>query len=280
MTATPEFLCWAIEKSCPLRNCNDWQLPERTERELRSLRAASDALHTGRVFEGVALQGHTAADKELPLGFPVEEVLSAYGGSAAITSACGNCLANAVPADNKNRWAGCFGMLDLGIEPADAHQECEQAIDQLNRRQELKELFLATSPSWYGLWERSPLLPRQIAFLAELIVEMSKHSARKHPGLNQLSSALLAGHRSQLPMHVQLTPVGRVENDRWIMPVHCPECRAALQTFTRQHCPTCGRQGFPQPEKKRHLRGQRPYIPLSRFLSPAQVKQVVREWGN
>src|SRR4051812_1220258 len=107
---TPEFLVWAIERRCPLRQIAGFEDPERAERHLRTLRAYSVAAANGRVFEGICV----AADDPPELrGFRVEEALTLYGGLEAAAAACRDCPANALNQANPDSLAGCFGMVPI-----------------------------------------------------------------------------------------------------------------------------------------------------------------------
>src|SRR5687768_8493377 len=114
---TPEFLVWALEYSCPIRESMDGSDPERTERQLRAARAVSDARREGRVFEGLCV--------DPPDGFWIEEALSIYGGLAATERACGNCPANAAAQIAPASLAGCFGIVPLWPGERDIHAAVE-----------------------------------------------------------------------------------------------------------------------------------------------------------
>src|SRR5436309_2356665 len=103
---TSEFLVWAIEFACPIRGFQDGRDPERTERQLRSARAVSDARHQGRAFEGLCV--------DPPNGFRIADALRIYGGVSAVEHACSMCPANAAAARlTGGSIAGCFGVLPL-----------------------------------------------------------------------------------------------------------------------------------------------------------------------
>src|SRR3954466_13708392 len=89
---TPEFLVWAIERHCPLRQIAGFADPERTERHLRALRAYSDASAQGRIFEGICVEADAnPSQRYATCGFRVEEALTLYGGLESAATACGEC---------------------------------------------------------------------------------------------------------------------------------------------------------------------------------------------
>ena len=145
---TPEFLVWAIEEPCPLRQIAGFENPERTERHLRTLRAYSDAAAERRIFEGICFE--PAAD---PLkgngknGFRVADALSLYGGLKTAEESCCKCPANALKQTKSRNLAGCFGMVPLPAKETEVHSAVEAAIDRLGLRANVKASFSSTTPA-------------------------------------------------------------------------------------------------------------------------------------
>ena len=101
---TPEFLCWAIERQCPLREMLPENQPEKVERQLRAARYTAEAIAEGRVENDLAV----SADRKL--AFRVSDSLAIFGGEAAVRECCGNCPANALAAIRQPSYAGCYGL--------------------------------------------------------------------------------------------------------------------------------------------------------------------------
>ena len=264
-TQTPEFLVWAIERRCPLRQIAGFEDPERTERHLRTLRAYSDAAADGRVFEGIC-----AAP---PNGFCVDDALTLYGGLAAAVEACRGCPANALQKENPNSLAGCFGTVPLPNNESEVHAAVEDAIDRLNLRANVLANFPATTPAWYGLWMRSPLdAPR--ALLLKFILRNAGGSDPDYlRAMNQMILGLSAAYEHALPLHVRHYPRGEVRGTWWNLVPHCQACNSPWPDAQREQCQVCGYGGHPASTPKRRARGTRPYWPLERMLGKEKAAE-------
>src|SRR5688500_11816864 len=130
---TPEFLAWAIGYTCPIRVFQDGSDPERTERQLRAVRAVSDALEEGRVLEGGCVREVN--------GFRIHDAIEMVGGLSAVKRLCLPCPANSKAAGV----AGCFGMMPV---LGGFHERVENFFDRVDHKDRV--LFLRTKPRWYG----------------------------------------------------------------------------------------------------------------------------------
>jgi hypothetical protein len=255
---TPEFLVWAIERRCSLRQIAGFEDPERTERHLRTLRAYSEAAAEGRIFEGIC-----AAP---PNGFRVEDALSLYGGLSVAEDACRKCPANALLKENPNSLAGCFGMVPLPPDEAEVHAAVDQAIDRLNLRANVQANSPATKPAWYGLWMRSPLDAPRALLLKFILRNAGGSDASYVRAINQMILGLSAAYEHALPLHVRLYPRGEVQGTWWNLVRHCQACHAPWPEPQCEQCRVCGYIGHPASPPLRRARGTRPYWPLERML--------------
>ncbi len=251
---TPEFLIWALEHACPLRGSQDGSDPERTERQLRTARAVSDARRAGRVFDGLCV--------DPPWGFRMEEALAIYGGEAAARQACGNCPANALTEAEPGSLAGCFGMLALPDDPTEFHAAMERGFAKVGGPPDRPRRFPDTRPRWYGLWIR-PIAEADA--LLELLVAL-KAADIPHQGLRELLLALNLAYSGGCKVYARLFPPGCIDGPWWRLAPHCPRCKAAWRAAGSRECRVCDYCGHPAPENKRHTRGRRPYYPLARLL--------------
>ncbi len=271
---TPEFLVWAIERCCPLRQIAGFEDPERTERHLRTLRAYSDAAVEERVFEGICVE-----HAENPAnGFRVDDALSHYGRLVTAEDACRDCPANALQKENPNNLAGCFGMVPLPSNESDVHAAVEDAVNRLNLRANVQGSFSTTKPAWYGLWMSSPLdAPRSL--LLKFILRSAGGSDSNYVrAMNQMILGLSAAYENALPMHVRLYPRGEVRGTWWNLAPHCQACRAPWPEANREQCLTCGYVGHPASPSKRRARGTRPYWPLERMLGKEKAEEFFRRF--
>ncbi len=280
---TPEFLVWALERRCPLRQIAGFEDPERTERHLRTLRAYSDAAAEGRVFEGFCVEPDVCSNRLQPAdnplmrvttnGFRVDDALPLYGGQLAAETACLGCPANAMRKENSNSLAGCFGMVPLPPNETEVHAAVEEAIDRLNLRANVETNFPLTKPAWYGLWMRSPLdAPR--ALLLKFILRNAGGSDPDYlRAMNQMILGLSAAYEHALPLHVRHYPRGEVRGTWWNLVPHCQACNSPWPDAQREQCQVCGYGGHPASPPKRRARGTRPYWPLERMLGKEKAAE-------
>jgi len=257
-TNTPEFLIWAIEYSCPVRGFQDGTDPERTERQLRAARAVSEARREGQVFGGFCVQP--------PNGFRIADALAVYGGTEAVERACGECSANALRETDGGALAGCYGIVPLPVDPAAVHEAIEQAIPRAYPNGEWSGLCTVTKPRWYGLWMQSPLWAEHLLVRYRVLEAAAFESEVTGDGIRQLITGLNVAFKADCRVHVSLYPRGRIEGTQWRLVPHCPRCKAAWGNFGLRHCNVCGYDGPPAPDRKRKVRGPRPYFPLQRIL--------------
>ncbi|MDG2467756.1 MAG: hypothetical protein P8M80_00625, partial [Pirellulaceae bacterium] len=103
------------------------------------------------------------------------------------------------------------------------------------------------------------------------------------PDLVDFGRALRASLQSEkecpqsLPIKVQFVPAGRIANRFWYLPQHCCSCKAVCEPW-KGRCPVCQSSDPPLPPRKRHLRGDRPYWPLVRFLGSEGANNLVKKY--
>jgi hypothetical protein len=246
MEQTPEFLCWAIERQCPLRELLPENQPEKVERHLRAARYTAEAIAKGRVQDDMAV----SADGTL--SFRVTEALTIYGGEQALQAHCPACPANALATRMTPSYAGCYGLFPVP-EPRDAFLARTQKFARNH------QLFAPTQYLWFGWWLKSPLSAEQIDYLAAAFATLraEPNYAANEP-LQELAAALQWCRASHLPLSVQLYPAGVVADGWWNLIPHCGICHAAWESGST-NCPMCGQARHPASPKKRRARGVRPY---------------------
>lgn len=257
---TPAFLIWSIEYQCPVRGFETGREAERVERLLRAARAASDALQEGRVLDGVCLSP--------PHGFRLDESLAIYGSQETLNAACHGCPANALSQLRADTWAGCFGMVPL-----------PGSMDELERR--LASLppelgFGMSPPIWPRLWIQSPIEPTRAGVLAALLLAGGFQDLGV--GFEELRLGLMTAAVEHLPAHVVAFPPGRAEQGWWRLVLHCPQCKSPWGEQGNRRCDVCGYRGPPAPDKKRRVRGRRPYVLLERLLGVAAAAELLRKY--
>lgn len=267
--STPAFLLWAIEYSCPIRGFQNGSDPDHAERQLRAAIALSTARREGRVFEGYCI--------EPPLGFRIDDALAIYGGVEAVERTCGACVANAVSRIRPGELAGCLGMFVLPEDAGEFYRRMDEVVVQAGLAEECSRLFPSTEPRWHGFWFSSRLTGEQTGFLATVSAQLSEDGLALQ-GLNDLRAGLGVAAEQGLAFHASLYPSGCVQNREWRLVPHCPRCKAAWALSGRGRCLTCGYEGHPAPNKKRSVRGRRPYLPLERMMGENQAEAIMNRY--
>lgn len=321
---TPQFVRWAIWHPCSLRHLDQENLPDDTFRQLRGVRELSNGLREDRVFENICV--HPLASSENPddaLGFPKNEVLDVFGTQAFVTDCCRDCPANASGIRRPDIWAGCYGWLPAtddsrfdGVpsrasenKSRDRPQETDgvridyvrhldEAIGSLGLNSQADDLFMKTSPHWFGIWHSKTLTGDQVNFLVTVfceMVELSKknsHQAIESDGksnLTQFRDALESCQKHSLRLHVELIPPGFSDGQVWTLAAHCPDCgcsvshidRNSPQKSNRQQqrvCSACGRTGCPAGEQKNKVLGLRPYVRLDGIMGGPNTQAFLRRF--
>jgi len=274
---TPEFLLWSLEYRCPVRGLEDGVDPERTERQLRAARAASDARREGRVLDGLAV--------DPPSGFRLEEALAIYGGEEKARRECGGCPANALAGDDhplfrdgpvpaSPQLAGCYGLVRMPDDPARVHAAIEAGIARAYGSVPWQNLCHVTKPRWYGLWLGSPLDAEHLLVRFNVLAAASIDDAICRQGIAELLIALNVAFNAGLRLHIRVYPPGQVVGTWWQLVSHCPQCKARWAQAAGR-CGVCDYIGDPAPDKKRRARGLRPYFPLDRLLGAEQAAEFL-----
>ncbi|WP_425613440.1 hypothetical protein NA78x_003272 [Anatilimnocola sp. NA78] len=248
---TPEFLCWAIERPCPLRELLPENQPDKVERHLRAARYVAAATAEHRIQDDIA----RSADGTQ--GFRVRDALVIYGGEDALRTCCESCPANAISTLQQPSYAGCFGMLPIPEPSAEFYAQLTDSP---------AGLFPQARINWYSWWITSPLRAPQIVFLArQFRLLSSRPQWLANQPLHEFTAALNACEQHQLSLSVQLYPAGEIDGPWWLLDPHCAVCRAPWQTEEGK-CRMCGQSRHPAASKKRHVRGSRPYRPIEQII--------------
>lgn len=277
MSDTLQVVSWALEQSCKLRSRESKNDPDRAVQAVHQARLYSDCLpestsRTGIIGDILTL-GYTSArvpDRmkgravHYPVsGFKLSDSFCNVGGTIGLSAMCGACPANTLGA----RPAGCAGLLFQQPDSRQTQAQLEGIIARLGFENEVREVFLPTTPIWYGLWIRSPLSSRAVQLLRAILRAMHDENSvsqdeaqeigiRDH--LYEVSSfihAMELAEERELPIHVSLAPPGHVDLGWHTIFPHCPICKAAARLprwrrkppMRRYGCEVCGGE-FPPAE--------------------------------
>lgn len=279
---TPEFVQWAVELPCPLRDIEGWTTPEKTESHLRAIRAARHAQVEGRTLEGICVQPldeRQPASIETVKAFQIAEVFQVFGGEGEVAAHCGHCTANALLDKDPGAMAGCFGWLPVSNRD---HPEDDSDLRDLveavaGNIKELDHHFPGTSPRWYGLWLKPVLENQPLAVLEQLFSSIAAELPWPRSDLELMLSAVRRCREFQLRLHIDLVPAGNVDGIHWSIDVHCKQCHASWING-QQVCHVCGCDRRPDPVRQRLARGDRPYWHLYRFLGKKKGAEFLQRY--
>jgi hypothetical protein len=268
-----------------------WSDPAQTERQLRSVRCYSEAKLDGRIFEGVALE-RVENDDSPDVGFLIEEIFQAYGGQHELEQ-CLSCKGNVVEyislQDSKQvprpGYAGCHELLTAD-DLSPTGNELDEAFDEAFERAlaeasepETSELFLTTSPRWYGLWNESPLTEPQLQLLASVFEILKTNRAVPSSRVDAIDAAVKVALKHSIPLRVRPEPAGKIDGNHWTVLAHCSRCLASWQSDWKK-CEVCQQENRPIAERVRRAKGNRPYWRLGRFLGSENVPQFLERWRD
>lgn len=309
---TPQFVRWALEYPCPLRELDVERLPDTTFRQLRGLREYSTGLLENRVFEGICIHPESLPeDPGQARGFKADEVLEVHGDETFVANCCRTCPANAVKLSRPGIWAGCYGWLPSSsgfcvdstlrqtsnLDSSSKNQTTcapgrfdfvrlfDDAISELAPAS-WENLFVATTPRWYGIWKNSTLNSAQLELLVEILESIVSHcvdsSAERSEiaDLIQFRDALIQSKNHRLKLHVELVPPGVSDGQTWTLAAHCPNCKHEMSQTGPGLCSACGRAGNPHGHRKSKVLGLRPYINLADVLGDAMTTRLLKRFES
>jgi hypothetical protein len=296
---TPEFLLWAIEYRCPLREIEGFEQPERTERQLRAARAVSDARRTGRIVDGLciaerpadlSIPSHAAIGvdtslsdevrRQLPMSFAAADALALYGGEEVVQANCPSCPANAERSVDPRAWCGCYGILPLWEAREMFLTVFDTAVRFLGIKSRMCELFAQGTwcVPWHPMWLASPLQGEQLEVLEQSLAAMldmiSSNAEPYAAPIRALHRGVRTACEHSLPLHGQMFPAGEVVGRWWRHAPHCPRCQATWPAPQR-YCNMCGWTGKFGTPPKRRARGTRPYRSLVEMVGETRAAEII-----
>lgn len=246
MADTIQVVLWALGQACPLRQGADWQDPATAARTLADCRTYSRLRkREGRgfgVFGDVCVTSVTSAlpgDKnshyDYPSsGFVLSSQFSPVGGLPSLHRLCGDCPANG----DGGGLAGCVDSFHQELYSKELEEQLDRLIDRLGLAPKLDAIFPKTRLQWFRFWIHSPIPPEGAALLQQLLEavyeeddQSYKSSGRSDYGqqadLDAFVKALGRSVRSNIPLHVSLSPPGHTDFGWYTIFSHCPCCKAA-----------------------------------------------------
>lgn len=271
---------WAIERECPLRNSNNWADPEQTARELRPLQAYSEALQAGRVFDGICLDRSSTnvTDDSVAMGFPLTEIAAAFGDADFIAVTCRDCPAN-VQESNLDSLAGCFGWFPVPDLKEPINRAFLRMSSTFVASDERVRVRRTVTQGFYALWINSNWHGAKLMGAINLFEAVVSDKSQENQQFLRFVTALRVAAQHGLTVRVQLMPQGVLEGKWWRVVHHCPHCRAQWVSDSKR-CTACDFTGNPLPERKRHARGTRPFLPLEKIVGKQQVGEFLNRYAK
>lgn len=303
MADTHQIVIWALEQTCPLRKDAAIKSPDKACHAVSRARAYSESLRNKRerfgIFGDVCVSGHGYAilDEKHPLpyprrGFVISKEFESVGGPSGLFSMCAPCQSNTT----RNEIAGCCGTLQQWPDSSETEAQIRGILARLGLERELDAAFPKTNPIWYGLWAVSPVPTRSLSILRTIISEMRTEDARemeinhktndKHlRDFALFAKAIELAERHNIPLHVELMPLGHTDDGVYTLFPHCPFCKAAARIKRWQMkypaalytCHVCGREYSPA-ETAASERMTEPQNELMDLLGPVGYLDFARQY--
>ena len=272
---TPSFVRWAIHRQCELKQLDGKNLPYETFRQLRSIRALSDARLQDRVVDGFCIHGEYNSEPETARGFPESEIFELFGGQARLQNLCGPCPANSKSDNQSQRWAGCFGYFFSKFDHANL-------IEQLQHFPDRHTLpFPPAKRLWFSLWQTQVWDPKRLLPLQTLVRWLAERTAKKSgtEELNEFQHAVDRCMEHQLVLETELIPQGHSDGLNWKIEPCCSICRCEWSAESRQ-CHECGHTGASLPAQKRKVLGFRPYMLLKDIIGIEATQTLIAQYRS
>lgn len=286
---TPEFILWAIDFRCALRDhLDDYRKLETVERSLRPIKAYSDGVNENRIFAGLCFEPGLTNESENPRAFRVDEVLAFCDGEEGVVSHCGNC--ESIPPKRRLgqqqglNLAGCHGHFTLAHPTRNWQQDFNESAMRVCDQSTWNEVVPASKSQWYGLCQLETPSYAALHFWHKILSDLKQKN--KWYGLEietflatvewVMSSFSPASSRS-LTLRLRLNPTGEIAGRSWTVRSHCSRCKAP-QSASEDHCTNCGRTGYAVQERIRKSRGHRPFWPLKDFLGESGANDMLARY--
>jgi len=177
----------------------------------------------------------------------VDDRLSPFGGIQGVTDVCMACPANTTP-ELPESLGACCGILDISPDDMDWEKRLRKEMLAQRAFEKWQQHFLPTSPTWYGLWEKSPLSPAQCELLLQFLEGVFDMERDFRRGLMRFMNALRKSLETGLHLFVHLDPPGHTSQKFRTVYPHCPRCKAEAKRGEKwqgrysaltYECPVC-----------------------------------------
>ncbi len=302
---TPEFVRWSIRMPCLMRDDTDIASVDQTEKRLRSIRAAGQAIAEHRIVDGIAIEldatKHRLLDSDAAdetMGFRLDEVFQPWGGQRRVFEVCGKCPANVLSQSPSTAatdveirigfLAGCHGWLRRDKLGSRFDELCDDVWKKIVGTDTEGPDMVETKPRWYGLWNNKTLADKQLEIVHQLFNQVRQRLAsdlatpeddERLSELGNFCSVTKACIKNNLMIDVELVPPGFSDGIHWTIDPFCGVCGAA-RPHQEHCCSVCGVAGGVQPAVRRRVLGRRPYVPLSIVVGRERIPGLLERYGK
>lgn len=307
MADTLQIVTWALEKTCLLRD----------EKQAKSTSEAFEAVGRARmysenlrnktrefgIFDDVYVTSYTfyncpKSKKGRPSvpyptsGFLISKEFKSLDGPTGLFAMCSSCQANTT----RSEIAGCCGKLHQRPDSQETEEQIRGIIFRLGLERQFEEMFPKTTPIWYGLWAVSPVPTQSLELLRTIISTMRDEYALEMEINHKVDKKLLwefthfvkateVAQQQNIPLHVNLLPLGHTDFGWHTIFPHCPFCKAAarIERWQRKYptalydCHVCGRRYSPA-ETAQGKRMNKEQDDLREVLGTARFLEFVKEY--
>lgn len=270
---TPEHVRWTLVHDCPLRAGTDISNPDQTERLLRSVQLAGDAI-LNKTKVGSVILRERADTKEI-LAFDKAQSFAPFGGENAVQQCCHDCPVNI---GRPKYPATCFGVAYLPVE--------RERRDAVLRMVDEPKFDSPVANRWHRAWIDWENSPTKLKFARDMVRILRREPKDRdlltrqesRPWAIMQCAIALAMRLSEFRLNVSVHPAGVTRGRSWQVDPHCIRCKASWWDERKKTCKVCGNEGGRQSSRTRKRIGTRPFRPLSEFVSADQIPAIIQQW--
>ena len=292
MADTRQVVRWSLERQCPFRRGTDCFRPANTITQLTKLQVWASASQFGGIHDGICVTGwkivHDKTGKRHRVpdhGHAVDDHLNRSGDIELVEQTCAGCEANVDP-KLLSEVTGCYGTLNIQPDAPDLDEQLWHVIQQRDLEDRFQAAFPVTHPLWYGLWMHSPLKRLQAEVLYELLNAGYGREHLADDSIGTFLRALKSAIQWELPLHVELVPLGHFDLGCHTIFPHCPRCKATARLalgedfdlHASQECQVCGQGFVPNGHRSSRRNLNRDSDALRANLGEERYEQFVRAY--
>jgi hypothetical protein len=151
-----------------------------------------------------------------------------------------------------------------------------EIIDSCELETKLVDSHRWATSRWHGLWKVPQVHGDSLKILTAVVGKLAAQF--DSPDWNNFLAAIAACDKLNLTMHVELYPMGHSDGVTWNVAAHCDACKFELGSNSGNRCSCCGAVGKMMPQRRRKVRGLRPYLELTGVLGREKTESLWKEF--